>query len=244
MDVYWLEQTEADVPKEDSWLSAREVICLSGMHFVKRRTDWRLGRWTAKQALAACLHVPNHLSALAEIEVRAAPSGAPEVFVANQPAAFTVSLSHRAGLAACAVARTPVDLGCDLETIEPHGQAFVTDYFTAEEQLRIAQASAADQPRLVALLWSGKESTLKALRTGLRLDTRSVVVNPGGTSLHVSGWHPLQVRYADAQAFHGWWRYSDSFLRTVVAAPPPSPPIFLRVPDRIGSAAPFLEPVT
>ena len=227
MDVYWLEQTEADVPKEDNWLSAGEVRCLSGMRFVKRRTDWRLGRWTAKQALAACAHIPDRPSALAEIEVRTAPSGVPEVFVANQPAAFCLSLSHRAGLAACALARTPVDLGCDLETIEPHGQAFVTDYFTAEEQALIAQASASDQPRLVALLWSAKESALKALHTGLRLDTRSVVVHPGGTSFQGDGWHSLQVRCADARAFHGWWRYADGFLRTVVANPPPSPPTLL-----------------
>ncbi|HXY50846.1 MAG TPA: 4'-phosphopantetheinyl transferase superfamily protein [Terriglobales bacterium] len=236
MDVYWLEQSEADVPKEDNWLSAGEATCLSGMRFVKRRTDWRLGRWTAKQALAACLHIPNRPSALAEIEVRAAPSGVPEVFVANQPAALCVSLSHRAGWAACSLARTPVDLGCDLETIEPHGQAFVADYFTAEEQSRIAQVSASDQPRLVALLWSGKESTLKALHTGLRLDTRSVVIHPGGTSFHVHGWQPLEVRCANARVFHGWWRCADSFVRTVVAAPPPSPPTLLEVPHLSGAA--------
>jgi 4'-phosphopantetheinyl transferase EntD len=237
VDLYWLEQTEADVPKEDNWLSAREVICLGGMHFVKRRTEWRLGRWTAKRALAACLHLANRPSTLAEIEVRAALSGAPEVFIVNRPAAFTVSLSHRAGLAVCAVARTGVDLGCDLETIESHGQAFVTDYFTGEEQSLIAQAYAPDQARLVALLWSGKESTLKALHQGLRLDTRSVVVSPGDASFHISGWHPLQVRSPDARVFHGWWRYADGFVRTVVAAPPPSPPTFLRVPDLSAATA-------
>jgi len=30
----------------------------------------------------------------------------------------------------------------------------------------------------MALLWSGKESVLKALRVGLRLDTRCLVVDP------------------------------------------------------------------
>jgi len=237
MDLYWLEQSEADVPKEDNWLSTGEVICLSGMHFSKRRIDWRLGRWTAKRALAACLHLAHRPSTLAEIEVRAAPSGAPEVFIGNQPAAFAVSISHRAGLGVCAVARTHVDLGCDLETIEPRGQAFVTDYFTTQEQALIAQASAPDQPRLLALLWSGKESALKALHVGLRLDTRSVVVSPGDISFHLGGWHPLEVRWADAQVFHGWWRHADGFLRTVVATPPPSLPTFLSVADRIGATA-------
>ena len=29
MDVYWLEQTEADVPAENQWLSAREMLRLA-----------------------------------------------------------------------------------------------------------------------------------------------------------------------------------------------------------------------
>ena len=104
MDVYWLEQTEADVPAENDWLSASEAVCLNSMRFAKRRADWRLGRWTAKCALSAYLNVPAHPQVLAKIEIRPAPSGAPEVFFGNQPAAVTISLSHRAGIAACAVA--------------------------------------------------------------------------------------------------------------------------------------------
>src|SRR5208283_2826825 len=97
MDVYWLEQTEADVPAENQWLSAGEMLCLAGLRFAKRRTDWRLGRWTAKRALAAHLNLPADLSALANIEIQAATSGAPEVYLLNQPASVTISLSHRAG---------------------------------------------------------------------------------------------------------------------------------------------------
>ena len=39
-DVYWLEQTEADVPAENDWLSAGEIRRLSDMRFAKRRGDW------------------------------------------------------------------------------------------------------------------------------------------------------------------------------------------------------------
>jgi 4'-phosphopantetheinyl transferase len=53
MDVYWLDQTQADVPAGDEWLCAREAACLARLRFAKRRADWRLGRWTAKRALAA-----------------------------------------------------------------------------------------------------------------------------------------------------------------------------------------------
>ena len=177
MDVYWLEQNESDVPAENHWLSPGETRCLTAMRFAKRRTDWRLGRWTAKRALAACLQLPADLPALANIEIRAASSGAPEVFLRNQRAPVTISLSHRAGAAICAVALSATSLGCDLETVEPRIATFAADYFTANEQTLVEQTCAQVRPLLVTLLWSAKESALKALNTGLRLDTNSVEVS-------------------------------------------------------------------
>src|SRR5271165_6257725 len=176
MDVYWLEQAESDVPVEDHWLSAGEAARLEALHIAKRRADWRLGRWAAKRAVAAYLDVPRHLQALANIEIRPAQSGAPEVFILDTPAPASISLSHRDGTALCAVAPSGVALGCDLELVEPRSDAFIADYFTAEEQALVARMSLEDRPRLLALLWSAKESALKALGAGLRLDTRSVVV--------------------------------------------------------------------
>jgi 4'-phosphopantetheinyl transferase len=230
MDVYWLEQVEGDVPTENDWLGAREQVSLNGLRFAKRRADWRLGRWTAKRALASCLGLPSNPHVLARIEILPAQSGVPEVFLAGKPLAMNVSLSHRAGRAVCAVAPSGVELGCDLELIEPRSDAFISDYFTAEEQSRVSQASAAHRSRLVALLWSAKESTLKALHTGLRLDTRSVSVLPDSALFDRNGWTPLQVRYTDGQVFHGWWQQTDNILRTVVADSPPNPPISLEVP--------------
>jgi 4'-phosphopantetheinyl transferase len=230
MNVYWLEQTEADVPAENDWLSASEAACLKGMRFAKRRADWRLGRWTAKRALAVCLQVPGHPHVLAKIEIRPAPSGAPEAFFANQPVAVTISLSHRAGTAMCAIGLSGVDLGCDLEVIEPRSDAFVADYFTAKEQALVARAPATDRSRLLALLWSGKESALKALHTGLRVDTRCVIVSPVEALVDLNGWSPLQVRYSAGRVFDGWWQRKDNMLRTLVGDPPPDSPITLQVP--------------
>jgi 4'-phosphopantetheinyl transferase len=230
MEVYWLEQTEADLPAENAWLSANEIARLNGMRFAKRRDSWRLGRWTAKRALASYLNLPAHPHVLKEIEIRPATSGAPEAFLANKPAVVTVSLSHRDGRAICAVAPSGVELGCDLEVIEPHGDAFLSDYFTAEEQALVARAPAMDRARLLTLLWSGKESALKALRTGLRLDTRSVIVSPDDESFDLNGWSRLQVRYTNGRIFHGWWQHTDNILRTVVANSPPDSPIPLKIP--------------
>jgi len=225
--VYWLEQTEADVPAENDWLSAGESVCLSGLRFAKRRADWRLGRWTAKCAVASFLRVPADPQALTKIAIRPASSGAPEVFFASEPALVTLSISHRSGVAMCAVAPSGVDLGCDLEVIEPRSEAFVDDYFTPSEQALVAQACAQDRSRLLALLWSAKESALKALREGLRLDTRSVVVSLGEETLDLYDWSPLRVRCADGRSFDGWWQQTDTIVRTLVANPPPDSPILL-----------------
>src|SRR5271169_240842 len=134
MQVYWLERTESDVPQANDWLSAGERIRFNRLRFAKRRGDWRLGRWTAKHAIASCLNLPVSISDLARIEILPAPTGAPEAFVDNVPAPVTISISHRNGMALCSIAPSGVDLGCDLEIIEPRSEAFAADYFTPEEQ--------------------------------------------------------------------------------------------------------------
>lgn len=229
VDVNWLEQTEADVPVENDWLSDAETRLLKSLRFEKRRVDWRLGRWTAKRALASFWNSPVSARALAKIEICPAPSGAPEVLRSSSAATVSISLSHRAGRAMCAVSQSGAALGCDLEIIEPRTEAFVADYFVSEEQELVARASGPERFQLLALLWSGKESALKAMRTGLRLDTRSIVVTPMLGSSNVSGWRPLQVRRSEGEVFYGWWQRAGNVIRTLVSDPPPLPPNLLEV---------------
>jgi 4'-phosphopantetheinyl transferase len=232
MQVYWLEQVERDVPPENEWLSTAETIRLKGIQFPKRSADWRLGRWTAKHAVASYLNLPVCYQSLAEIEIRPAPCGAPEIFLSNTRAAINISLSHRAQTAMCAVTRCGGRLGCDLEVVEPHSEAFAADYFTPEETAAIARMPTAERYHRLALLWSAKESVLKALRTGLRLDTRTLVVNLTEARCCLNGWKTLRVQCSDGQVFHGWWQAADNRLRTLVADPPPHPPILLSVEHR------------
>lgn len=241
METYWLEQTEADLPSHNDWLSADEAVLLSHLRFAKRRADWRLGRWTAKCAAAAYLNLPGDPHALREIEVRPAPSGAPQVFVRNRFAAATISISHRAGIAVCAIAMGGAQLGCDLELIEPRDGSFAADYFTREEQELISRVPQEDQPRLVTLLWSAKESALKALRQGLRVDTRRVAATfdtrtdrehgAGGVrqATELPRWHPLLVRYSEGEILHGWWQSAGCLVRTLVALPAPIAPLAIRL---------------
>ena len=222
--IHWLTQTSLEPPLGEWWLTACEQATLARLHVAKRRSDWLLGRWTAKRALAACL---GDLSRLARLEIRAAEDGAPEAFLDGLAVPLTLSLSHAAGSALCAVAPAGVALGCDLERIEARSRAFVADYFTDEEQCLIAAAPASDRASIVTLLWSAKESALKALREGLRLDTRSVTATIAAEGA-CHGWYPLSVRHADTgRTFRGWWRRGGGCVMTIVADAGPLPPISL-----------------
>jgi len=238
-EVYWLEQTEADLPQDDAWLNPAEMQRLNELRFAKRRDDWRLGRWTAKRAVASCLGLAEHPPALATIEIRAAASGVPEVFLASGQGPVSISLSHSSGRSVCAIAHGIVAIGCDVEKVEPRGDAFVVDYFTDDEQALVAQSSRADRDCLLALLWSAKESALKALHEGLRLDTRSAVVRPVNFDSGLKDWQSIEVRTDDSQVFHGWWRPAGSFVWTMVSAPPRNRPISLQLSSTQATTPPL-----
>ena len=234
MDVDWLEQNAADVPSGDWWLSENEQAQLARLHIPKRREDWRLGRWTAKNAVALHLNFAADERVLRAVEVRATASGAPEALLHSRAAPLQLSLSHSAGIGLCTIARTGAELGCDLEVIEPRSPAFIADYFTVEEQQRVAGAPFAERDQLVTLLWSIKESVLKALGCGLRCDTRSVNAVPGGfPQIRGGEWSPLAAQ-TSARIFYGWWRISRGIIRTVIGDPAPRGPVALR-PGRSNS---------
>lgn len=243
MTVFWLEERDTDVPAADDWLSPGELLCFERLRIPKRRLEWRLGRWTAKRAVATCLQWPLDCPSLRSIEIIPDASGAPWVHFDTKAESLSISLTHRAGLAACAVTTGSVRLGCDLELIEPHSDAFVTDYFTPSEQQMIAQASALGRDELVATLWSAKESVLKVLRIGLRADTRSVEIDLSdnqtlsaealrmtppaaflGNELF-DEWRPLRACFEHDQVLSGWWQACGRHIRTMLADKPVFPPV-------------------
>jgi len=166
---------ESELPSSDSWLSAPERASLDGMRIDKRRRDFRLGRHAVRRAFQAA--APGR-----ELVVRAAPDGAPELFDASgEPLDWVVSISHSAGLGVAAVAErtgaSGLELGCDVELVAPRSDELVRQFFTPAEQRSVFAAEPARRAFVANLIWSAKESALKALRTGLRADTRSVEVD-------------------------------------------------------------------
>lgn len=237
----WHSLGERSLPDSRDWLAAGELERMAAMRFTKRRGEWLLARWTAKQVLAAELGLAADPSSLARIEIRTIiggeAQGAPEVYVDELLQEIGVSLTDRADWAVC-VAGAVQELGCDLELVEPRSDRFVRDYFTPREQATVADPPFQSTGDAVAnLIWSAKESALKVLRTGLRRDTRSVEVGLDDDG-PVDGWRHLVVRVDDARQLSGWWRQYGGFLLTVVAGRPVPPPRPLVDPPGLATAEP------
>jgi 4'-phosphopantetheinyl transferase len=237
----WHSLGERSRPDDGDWLTAGEADRAASMRFTKRRGEWLLARWTAKQALAAELGLASDSASLARIEIRTIiggeAQGAPEVFIDGVSYEIGISLTDRADWAVCVVGAVD-ELGCDLELVEPRSEGFVRDFFTPSEQAAVADPPFELSADAAAnLVWSAKESALKVLRTGLRRDTRSVEVGfPNEPP--VDGWQPLGVRTEEGRDLPGWWRQYGEFLLTVVAGRPVAPPRPLIDPPGLATARP------
>ncbi len=214
----------AELPEDLDWLAHREREIHDELR-PRRRADWALGRYVAARALAARL--PG--TALSRLEVLAASDGAPEPWLDGQALPLSLSLSHRAGWAACALGPPGEPVGVDLERVEPRSAAFVRDYFVDIDRAWLREGH---PDALVAnLLWSAKEAALKVVRSGLRRDTRSVVVvrlDPAGAD---GAWARLAVDDRQERVLrHGWWRPLADCVLTVLGGPdaevgPPLEPV-------------------
>lgn len=211
----WLTRSLPDVPEGVAWLGSREREAAAGLRG-RRLQDWRLGRWTAKVAVAAWLD-----AGAGRIEILAAPDGAPEVWLDGKPAPLSLSLSHRAGRALAVVAPAPATIGCDLELVEPRSDAFVREWLTADEQRSLWPLGGPARDLAANLLWTAKEAAAKVRREGLRLDLRRAAVQVGRAG---TGWRPLTVTWPEGGATTGWWREDDGWVMTIAGAPAPGVP--------------------
>jgi 4'-phosphopantetheinyl transferase len=239
-------KADRHVSQQPGFLSASECEMFCRLVFPKRRREWLLGRWTAKRLLQR--HLPcdakHRLLPLRAITVGNDPDGAPYLAVEGEgrlPA--SLSISHRGGRrytcrrdasdpfsstrAFCALSFShSLSLGADIERVEPRVPAFVHDYFTAREVERVQACPPQARDLLVTVLWSAKEAVLKALRLGLRVDTRRVeighvagIMSYGTSSTDVSpgGWRPVWVKSDLAGGDHllSWWRLDGDDVLTL-----------------------------
>jgi 4'-phosphopantetheinyl transferase len=246
--VRWLVQSLSDHPDlaagrpPAGLLSPAEHERFAGYVNPKRRRDWLLGRWTAKQLIQSHLAAVVGLRpALDSFTVTQDPDGAPYA-VSRDPALLealptalrldrlplVVTISHSHGYAFCAVCEDgdgEHHLGADIELVETRERAFVQDFFSEPERAVLAGAPSAQADLLITAMWSAKESVLKALRMGLRIDTRRVqcLIAPdeprAWTRFGIELCAPLGKPAATTRVnlpqgeFTGWWRIVENRLR-------------------------------
>lgn len=199
--IQWLVQSRASAPAEvpapeaSDWLSEAEQRDLNSLVRPKRRQDWLLGRWTAKQLVRSVVGSgPGQPPRLRDLDVRPGDDGAPRIRLYGDPLPISLSISHSGDRSLCALCVLPgARVGADLETVVPRDAAFVEDYFTPAEQAAVSQASDAERDQRVTVIWSAKEAVLKALYLGLTVDTRRVCCVPGPWAASAAGWKELEV---------------------------------------------------
>jgi 4'-phosphopantetheinyl transferase len=223
--IYWtlVDSSQAPLENPDEFLASPELEKLSRMRFPKRRDEWLLGRWAAKallQSTPTFKHYPSN-----ELEIRNEPDGAPYLCLPDgQISPNCLSISHRDQLALCALASTPdLRVGIDLEKVEPREDAFVADYFDPIEQNMVNACKTDFKQTLTTLIWSAKESMLKALGVGLRRDTRTVEVNRiGGFEMAGNGndvWQTIEIKETEdtGREWAAWWQRREEFVITLAA---------------------------
>lgn len=159
-------------------LSAPERVFFGRLRTPRRQQEWLLGRWAAKELCREFLKAQGREVPSEAVTVAPDADGAPYVLIAGAGALpVTLSISHRDDHALVALVDAPhAPLGADLEKVEPRGPGFLADYFTAAEQAAVQRAAEPD--RAVTEAWAVKEAALKAVRLGLRADTRRVEARP------------------------------------------------------------------
>ena len=225
---WWLARGLEELPAGLDWLSSEEQRHLARLEVEKRRSDWLLGRWTAKSALRVSPSWVGLDTDPADLTVRQAADGAPEALLRGQPLPLALSISHRSGWGLCALVPEAMLVGCDLEVVEARSPAFLEDYFTTQEQAALRAASVVERDRFATLFWATKESALKALRVGLRADTRRIRVEVPGEPGAKEEWCRLAVQDTQSDLrFGGWSKMLGELAVVLVTSPPSGEPVEL-----------------
>ena len=220
--IYWmLVDSHPMVLEAQEVLSPFELQKYSTFRFPKRRDEWMLGRWTAKRLMHS---IPDYQHyGLDQIEIRNTPQGAPYLQLPERATpAECLTISHSGNLALCALSTgLNLRIGIDLENIEGRTETFVLDYFTHAERQLVNKVPVEARAEVVTLIWSAKESMLKALGTGLHRDTRSVEVRSLNGLRHSGtdhgNWQKIQVREQPSgeRAWSAWWQRRDPYILTL-----------------------------
>jgi len=153
----------ANLPPAGTVLGPRERAFYDTLRFPKRRLEWLGGRCALKQVVARLAAVED----VRTIEVLPQETGKPMLFIGDEQARLSFSITHSNGYAAAAASRDEKFLGIDLEKIAPRINSWKESFFHASELTGEGDA-------FLTALWTQKEAVVKLLGTGLSLNSFDV----------------------------------------------------------------------
>lgn len=233
--LYWLLQSQSahpDLPLGQApagLLTPQELRQLDRFKSHPRRRDWLLGRWTAKRLLQQVIeHRFNVQAPPYAITIHTRPGGAPlpEIHLPLEGPGFNLSLSHKEGYALCAVVEgRHTAVGADLESIEPRGETFISDFFASAEKALLTPRAPRLRDMQITALWSAKEAALKATGQALRIEPRDVSCLLEPVAAEPQNWIPFEIEWnpelsaeESLPQLTGWWQVLGRFVLTVVTA--------------------------
>lgn len=157
-----------------------ERALLGGAATPKRRAELTAGRIAARAALGRLIGPEGAGAAILRDD---AGGTARPVAISARGARLPVhvSITHADGLAAAAAATEPI--GVDLVALEPLGEAFAEEAFSADELAAWERwlGDARGSPRAACVAFAAKEAASKWLATGLTVPLRAIAVAPAGS---------------------------------------------------------------
>lgn len=219
--IYWYFDPQAGSAPSglEGLFSASEARRYESMKFELRQKSFIAGRRAAKHLLMDCVPELRGCSP-ARISIENRESGAPFVLVNGQELPGMLSISHCGDAAAAAyTSESSIRIGVDLEAIAPRAPSFLETYFTLLELEWVLSAKEEDQALISTLIWSAKEAVLKALQTGLRVDTREIEILPDDSPA-ADGWRRFEISAPKSWHWQGNWRKSFDFVITIAVGGP------------------------
>ncbi len=211
----------ADAVAPVGFLSDEERERYESFRVLKRRRDWLLGRWTAKNLIAQHLARRGSRTPLDQIVIQADADGSPYATVSGARLPLSLSISHSGACSFCSLTDVAgATVGADIEGIELRPLSLAEQFFTAEELAQVLARPEAERDAWITLVWSAKEAFLKSIKEGLRVDTRAIGVELPESLAGAVEWQTMRVTaHVDllnaGSDYHAWWRRSEESILTL-----------------------------
>lgn len=223
MEIYWsfkpIQQVLAGIKPEALLfdLGAEELRYYRQIRFAKRRHEWLAGRYALKRLLSTVYDEYMNMD-YRDLQLIKTETGAACLEVNGSIRTDTrISLSHSNGYVYCACAAMGNHLGVDLELVEERASALTQDFFTRNEVAQLEKSPVQERSFWTTLIWSSKEAVLKALLTGLKVDTRSIDVDLSSSMPADKGWNSIRftTTLTTEKSLRLYWRREDKFVLTI-----------------------------